>query len=208
MSTRTYEVMKQNRLAKMRAGQAGGEIVQLISDESIRMVLVPLTDGEWMKSLGWADQVAAGDNPAGDVVRAETQKKAIILYAAREMSNWEQPFFESLEEVSELEHQDLNHLYDVYLEMVATASPSFYMLTEEMIDELKKVLARIEWRELSGRQQYAAMRLLNSILADSQVVNSSGSLSTSSLTRTNDSEIPATNANDELVEEVRESSSV
>ncbi len=195
---RTYEHMKENRLARMREGKNAGEIVELLSDDSIRLALVPLTDGEWLKSLSIADKLDAGDNAAGLVWREETQKKAIIFYAAREMSDWQEPFFQSLAEVDEVPQHDINHIYDIYLEMVAQNSPSLYMLGDEEVESLKKVWARIEWNELSGQQRYAAMRFLNSIRNTLLQDSLSGSHSTSNLTTKNDSEIPVENAEENM----------
>lgn len=191
---RTFEKMRESRLTRMREGKNAGEIVELPSDPEVRLVIVPLTDGEWLKALGYADKADAGDNEAGLLLRSEVQKKSILYYACREMSDWEKPFFESLSEVEELAYGDAQHIYDAYLEMVADYSPSFFMLGEEEIDALKKVLQRIEWNALSGRQQYAAMRFLNSIREDLLADSFSGSPSTSSLTTRNDMKIPVENA--------------
>ncbi len=195
---RTYEKMKENRLARLREGKNAGEIVYLLSDPEVRLVLVPLTDGEWLKCIGLADKLDAGDNVAGLAYREQTQKQAILLYASREMSDWEQPFFESLVEVGELGMHEVNYLYDVYLEMVAQNSPSLYMLEEEEVEALKVLWSRIEWNELSGRQRYAAMRFLNSVEANLLRANSFGSPSTSKSTTTNDSEIPVVNVEQNL----------
>ncbi|HKU52529.1 MAG TPA: hypothetical protein VJQ25_08680, partial [Nitrospira sp.] len=124
---RTFEAMKESRLARMREGKNAGEIVELVTNPEIRLVLVPLTDGEWLKALGYADEVPAGENVAGITLRDEVQKKAIIFYACREMHDWEEPFFESMAEVEQMDYADIGHIYDRYLEMVAQFSPSFFM---------------------------------------------------------------------------------
>lgn len=191
---RTFEAMKDAKLARMREGKNAGEIVELVTNPEIRLVIVPLSDGEWLKSLKYADDVEAGENAAGIVLRDEVQKKAILYFACREMSDWEKPFFHDYSEVEDMDYSDIQHIYDRYLEMVAQFSPSFFMLDEEQVDELKKVWQRIEWNALSGRQQYAAMRFLNSIREDLLAGNSSGSLSTLKSTMKSDTEIHATSA--------------
>jgi len=185
MSTRTFEKVKAHRLEKMRLGQAACEITELPSDPEIRIALVPLTDSEYLLALEFADRIEAGDNVAGYRVREEAQKQAVLLYSARELSDLTVKFFENIDEVGELMEHDVDHLYDVYLEMVANQSPSLFGLTDENFEQLKKVWQRIEWSELTGQQWYAAQRFLNSIQPLLHRANSFGSSSTKSLIETN-----------------------
>lgn len=150
-------------LEKLRLGQNACEIVELLSDSETRLALVPLTEGEYRRSLEMAENLQLSDNVASAMVRDQVQKEAIVFFAAREIRNLSEPFFESHADVSEIGSHDLNHIYDVYLEMIHAVSPSLMGMKEEDFDALKKVLPRIEWSALSGPQWYAAQRFLNSI---------------------------------------------
>jgi hypothetical protein len=150
----------------------------MLSDPEIRVALVPLTEAEYSNSLHEADKAPAGDNPAGLAYRDEVQRKFVIFHAARAVGELQVKFFDSPEQVGELDAHEINHIYDIYLEMVAETSPSMMGLAEEDFDELKKALQRIEWSELSGSQWYAAQRFLNSIRQHLLTVNLSGSPST------------------------------
>lgn len=191
--TRSFEKYRENRLAKLRAGQSAGEIVTLSGqddDDEIRFVVVPLTDGENLKAFSLADELQASGSAAGIAAQDEMMKRATIFYAARELRDWTIPFFQQIEEVEEVYDHDINHAFDVYLEMVAASSPAFAIMTDEEIDDLKKALSRIDWKELSGSQQYAAQRFLNSIRHNLLAANFSGSDSTRKSTTTNTDEIP------------------
>lgn len=152
-----------NNLEKMRLGQQACEIVQMISDPEIRLALVPLTEGEYRRALEMADKLPLGDNPASDLLRNRVQQEMILFFSAREMENLNVRFFDDEADVLELDEPDFNVIWDTYLEMVATASPTQIGLGEEDFEALKKVLPRIAWSELSGAQWYAAQRFLNSI---------------------------------------------
>ena len=169
---RTFEEYKDRRLArlstganleKMRLGQAACEFTTLLSDNEIRVALVPLTEGEYRRSLEIAADIPIGEGVAQNMVRDQVQKEQILFYACREMENLGEKFFDTAADVEELEAHDVNHLYDIYLEMVAENSPSLMGMTEEDFEALKKALGRIEWSELSGTEWYAAQRFLNSI---------------------------------------------
>lgn len=151
-------------LEKMRLGQASCEITELLSDPEIRVALVPLTEGEYRRTLDIAARLMYEvENPASAMVRDQVQKEQILYYATREISDLSKMFFGKPADVELLDAHDINHLYDVYLEMVYENSPSMMGMTEEDFDALKKALGRIEWSELSGPQWYAAQRFLNSI---------------------------------------------
>lgn len=182
---------KENRLAKMRLGQAACELVNGIpSDPETQLALVPLTDSEYIRALEIADRVMVGDNPAGYAVRDEFQKQSVVYFAAREMENLESHFFDDISEAGELGAGDIDFLYDLYLEMIANQSPSLLGLTDDDFEALKKVWTQIEWSELSGQQWYAAQRFVNSIQPLLLRASFSGSPSTSNSTQTSDDDLP------------------
>lgn len=192
MSERTFDKMQENRLAKLREGQAAGEICLI--DDDTRCVLVPLTDGEWLKALSIADRYETAGSEAGFMAREEMLKEATLLFACREMFDFSQNFFNGLDEVASLDHHVIHRMYDEYLEMIAVASPPFLALGEEELEILKKVWGQIEWSELTGRQWYAAQRFLNSIRPNSRQGNSFGLQSTKSSTPMNTAQDSAANA--------------
>lgn len=189
----------ENRLAKMRAGQAAGEVVTLSGPEDedeTRFVVVPLTDGENLKAFSLADELQVTDSPAGISARDEVMKRAVIFFAARELQDWTEPFFHSVEEVAALYDHEINHAYDIYLEMVAVSSPAYALLSEEEVENLKKVWERISLSDLSGPQQYAATRFLNSIRPLLLQASFSGSASILNSTESRNSETPVGSAED------------
>lgn len=178
---RTYEEMMENRLAKLRLGQAAGEIVTLLDGET-RLCLVPLIDAEYVKALTIADRLDAGNNAAGMLLRDQVQREAILSFSAREVNDWQETFFKDMTEVAKLGAHEVNYLFDIYLEMTAVNSPSLNMLSDEDFEALKKVWTLIQWSELTGQQWYAAKRFLDSIQPNLLAASLSGSNSTSGLT--------------------------
>lgn len=198
---RAYEQFMENRLAKMRLGQAAGEVVTLSGPEDedeTRFVLVPLTDGENLKAFSLADELPVTDSPAGISARDEVMKRSVIFFAARELQDWTEPFFQNIEEVANLYDHEINHAYDIYLEMVAVSSPAYAMLSEEEVDNLKKVWERISLSDLSGPQQYAATRFLNSIRPLLLQASLSGSSSILKSTETRSGTTPVESVEEEL----------
>lgn len=185
---------KERKLERLRLGQATCEFTELLSDPDTRIALVPLTEGEYSISLAEADKCLAGDNPAGLSLRDETQRQLVIFYAARQMGNLEIKFFDDVREVLELDAHDINHLYDVYLEMVAMNSPSMMGMSEDDFLALSSALPKIRWSELSGPQWYAAQRFLNSIRPHLLTASFSGSPSTMKSTETKPPQESATSA--------------
>lgn len=185
---------RENRLAKMRLGQAACEITSLPSDEETMVALVPLTDSQYLRALEIADAALVGDNPAGFAVRDELQKQSVIFFATREVGNLESMFFDDTSEAGELGAHDIDHLYDVYLEMIANQSPSLFGLSDADFEALKKAWQGIEWNELTGQQWYAAQRFVNSIRPLLVQGNFSGLHSTKSSTPTSESETLAETA--------------
>lgn len=186
-----FERWKERKLERLRLGQATCEIVTLLDDAEQRVALVPLTEAEYSNSLHEADKVMAGENPAGAAFRDEVQRQWLIFYATRIVGELDQKFFPSVVEVVELGAHEINHLYDVYLEMVADTSPALVGLSESDFNALKTVLPRIAWSELSGPQWYAADRFLNSIREHLLTANYSGSQSTLKSTKTSDDDLLA-----------------
>jgi hypothetical protein len=169
---------RERKLERLRLGQAACEITELPSDDEIRVAIVPLTEGEYSNSLYEAEKLGASDSPAGAMLRDEIQRKWVIFYSTRVVGDLEEKFFDDFTDVDELEAADINHLYDIYLELVAQSSPSLMGLGEDDFNALKVLLPRIAWSELSGPQWYAAQRFLNSIQPDLLRVSLSGSQST------------------------------
>lgn len=182
----------------MRTGQASGDVVVLPSDGETRFVVVPLTDGEYLKALSMSDSVDASEGISGLTVRDEVLKQAILLYCCREIHDWTEHFFTTVEEVAEMDTEDVNHAYDIYLELIAVASPSIQMMDDEGIENLKKVWSLIEWNELSGRQLYAAQRFLNSVQNDLLRASYSGSPSTLKSTTTSTEQDSAKSADESM----------
>jgi len=196
----TFEKYKENRLAKLRLGQAAGEIFTLTGagdEDETRFVLVPLTDGEYLKALSLADMLDIGESYAGVAGRDEVLKKGILFYAARELRDWTQHFFSEPNDVDEMYDHDVNAAYDMYLEMVAQVSPVFAMLTDDDLDNLKKVWSLIDLRELTGPQQYAAKRFLDSIQTNLHQARFSGLHSIRKSTETNETETLVENVEDD-----------
>ena len=159
-----------------------------------RFVVVPLTDGENLKAFSLTDEMMVTETSSGIAAKDEMLKRTIVFFAARELHDWTVPFFDSLDEVEEVYDHDINHAYDIYLEMIANSSPAWALLGDEEIEELKKVWERIELRELSGPQQYAAQRFLSSIRPLLLRASFFGSPSTKSLITMTDDETPVENA--------------
>lgn len=175
---RSADELRQKRVEKIRAGQQSGEPVALLSDPEQRMMLVPLTQNELMNTLSMAAMLTFDDNMAGQAARDELQRTEILAVSAREVSDLEKRYYQDGQAVGELEAHDINHLFDVYLEMVAEQNPSIMGLSEKDFDDLKKALQTMRWAELSGPQWYAAQRFLNSIRSVLLTVKLPGSSST------------------------------
>ena len=189
--SKTLEKIQENRLMRMREGQAAGELVELPSSPEVRLLLVPLTDGEYLHSMKLADLEEAGENAAGMVVRDRVQKQALLMYCCRELDNWQERVFNSIAEIQDaLEVADVEILYDRYLEMIQQISPSLYMMEDGEFENLKVIWQQIRWNELSGMQQYAAKRFLRLIQGDLLQGNSYGSPSTLKSTQTIDEPTP------------------
>ena len=171
---------KERRLERLRLGQAACEVTELVSDPEIRIALVPLTEGEYTNSLWEGEKLGVSNSPTGAALVDEIQRKWVLFYACRVVGNLDEKFFDDFSDVDELEAADINHLYDIYLELVAQSSPSLMGLGEDDFTDLKALLPRMAWNELSGPQWYAAQRFLNSIRPALLQASLSGSRSTES----------------------------
>jgi len=183
---RTAAEIKNQRIERMRLGQASATIEHLLIDPEQRVALVPLTQGEYITSLHVAGSLMLDDNIATRVARDEMQRSEVLAVACREIEDISKRYFENGDAVRELDARDINHLWDCYREMVAEVSPHADGLSEEDFSDLKKALQNIEWSELSGPQWYAAQRFLNSIRPLLLTGNVPGFSSTSQSTKTSD----------------------
>lgn len=194
MASVNFEDYKTRKTERLRLGQATCEVAQMLSDPEIRVALVPLTEAEYSNSLHEADKLPVTGTASGTVYQEEIQRQYVLYYSCRVVGNLEQRFFSSFDEVGELDAHELNHLFDIYLEMVNEVSPSMFGLTEEDFTDLKKAFGTIQWSELSGQQWYAAQRFLNSIRPLLLTDRSSGLPSTTPSTPTSIEKDSATSA--------------
>jgi len=183
----TKDRIRERRLDRMRLGQAACEFVTLPSDPEIRLCMIPLTEAEYIQALEKVRELNAEDNLAGMAVRDRIQAQEIIVRAVREEKDLTLRVYDTTDEMLEdLEVQDIDELWDRYMEMVARSSPSIDGIPEEEFENLKKALQAMDWNELSGRQWYAARRFLMSITPAPLLDNSPGFTSTSSSTTTSE----------------------
>jgi len=171
----------------MRLGQAVCDFVTLPSDSEIRIPIVPLTEAQYRQVLEKVAEMELADNLSGVMVRERVQAQEILVRAIREEKDLTDPAYENVEEMNEdLEQMDIDELFDRYQEMVAKASPTLDGIPPEELENLKKVLQTMDWNALSGRAWYAAKRFLSEIMPSPLLDNSLGSISTNSLTTTNE----------------------
>ena len=194
-TSRTRQRIKERRLERMRLGQAVCDFVELASDPEIRLAIVPLTEAEYRIVLEKVNQLGLADDLAGVQIKDRVQAEEILVRAIREEHDLQQRVYESTDDMlNELEVADIDHLLDAYQEMVFKGSPSLDEIPEEEFEALKKVLARMDWNELSGPAWYAARRFLSRITPQLRPDNSPGSSSTPSQTETTSGEEPTFDA--------------
>jgi hypothetical protein len=187
MSGTTAELIRERRLEKMRLGQAVCEYVTLPSDSETRLCIVPLTEAQYMQVLAKVAKLTLPDDMAGVSVRDRTQVIEILARAIREENDLQQRVFETTEEMLEaIEVADVDELIDRYNEMVERSSPSMDSIPDEELENVKKALQTMEWKDLSGPAWYACKRFLSRILPSPLLDNFSGSLSTRSSTTTSE----------------------
>jgi hypothetical protein len=188
-ATRTAEKLRERKLNRMRLGKAVADVHSLMSDPEIKVALVPLSEAEYIQCLEATVNQRIADDTAGQALRDRYNSAEVLLRAAREPDDLEQPMFDSVEELTDaLEVNDINFLQDMYFEMVETASPAIDGIPEEDLEDLKKALQTIDWNALSGRQWYALRRFLFSIMPELLQGNFSGVGSISKWTTPSDVE--------------------
>jgi hypothetical protein len=170
---------------RVRLGQQTGDVVPLLSNPEFRVALVPLTEAEYIQTMRMAALYPVEDmnNATGAQLIDRLQQHEVLAIAIRNPQNLEERIFEDGNELADyLEIEDVNYLGDLYLEITDAVSPSLDGMTEEELNEAKKVLRILNWSALSGRQWWALKRFLLSISPDQLVVKSRGSSSTSNST--------------------------
>jgi hypothetical protein len=183
------------RLDRMRLGKAVCEYGNLLSNPEERVALIPLTEAEYENSIRAGAMQDVPDNLMAQEYRERIQTREIVFAAARNPSDLLEAKWASVEEmIEETESHDINHLFDIYLEMVDKSSPSAEGIPDEEFEAIKKVLQEIPMNELSGRQWYALKRFLGAILPLLLQGNSLGSISTSLSTWMKDDPEPAQSA--------------
>jgi hypothetical protein len=159
------EQIEERRLTRMRMGQEVCEFATLVSDEEIRVALVPLLESEYEQVLIGVSRLQAEDNIAGVALRDRRQAQEILVRAIREPENLQARVYESMKEMlDDLTVQDIDHLYDEWNAMTAKLSPAADGIPPEEFENLKKALSGLNWNELSGRQWFAAKRFLFEVM--------------------------------------------
>jgi hypothetical protein len=185
----TSEKLRELKYSHMRLGQAVGYKFPLLSQPNVEVTMVPLTEAENYQCLEAITIMEAPENIVGAMLRDRRNANEIIYRALRNPEDLDEPAFESMDEMMELlSHADITHLFDCYLEMSEDVSPSLGNFTDEEIDEVKKVLAEVEWSDLSGRQWFALRRFLLTLGLELLPANSVGSISTNLSTLMSESE--------------------
>lgn len=157
----TLEKIRERRIERMRLGQNALEIVLLPSDSEVRIGLVPLTEAEYDTCMRLTSELNVAENVAGAGVMDRHEKREVVFRAAREPSDPHKHIFDSVDQMMEnIEPEDLNVLYDRYVEMSTQYSPHVAQLSDEEVDFLKEFFANCQWKDLSGRQLYALNRFI------------------------------------------------
>lgn len=183
----TKEKIQERRLTRMRMGQAACSYVNLLSDDEIRLALVPLTEAEYEQCLELVAALNAQDNIAGFTLRDRRQAQEILVRSIREEDNLETRVYSTVDEMmADLEVTDIDRLIDEYNEMTEQSNPSIEQIPIEELEKLKKVFQEMDWSELSGRSWYAAKRFLGTLPPQLLMGNGHGFTSTKSSTTTNE----------------------
>lgn len=194
MATSTAGRVKERRLERMRLGQAVCDFVSLPSDPEIRVAIVPLTEAEYRQALNKVAEVPLADDLAGASVKDRVQAQEILVRAIREEHDLTlRVYLDDMEKgtaleqlTGDLEVADIDEIIDHYNEMVAASSPSIDAIPDDEIENVKKALQTMEWKDLSGPAWYACKRFLSRILPSPLLDNFAGSLSTRSSTTTSE----------------------
>lgn len=155
------ERLIQRRLDRMRLGQSACAIHYLISEPTEKVALVPLVEEEYDQALAHAAAMEAPDSSWGNQYTDRRNQHEILMRSLRDPDDLNKHIFSSTEELRKaLDAVDINFLIDSYFELVEQVSPSIGQMSEEEIEDLKKVLLMIPWSELTGGQWYAVKRFL------------------------------------------------
>lgn len=185
MSTR--EKIRERRLDRMRLGQAACDFVTLPSDPEIRVAIVPLTEADYRNVLQKISDMSVADDMAGAMLKDRVQAQEILVRSIREEHNLSQRIYDDVEDLLEdFEVEDVDHAIDCYNEMMDKSSPSLQGITEQELENLKKALQEMDWKELNGSSWYAAKRFLSRLSQQRLPASLFGSTSTSSAITTND----------------------
>lgn len=191
----TREKIRQRRLDRMRLGQAVCDFVELVSDPEIRLAIVPLTEADYRNVLEKVSKLNLPDDLAGVQIKDRVQAEEILVRSIREEHDLDTRVYNSIDELTEdLDVADIDHLLDCYQEMTFRGSPAMDEIPPEEFEALKKVLARMDWNELSGPAWYAARRFLSRITPQLRPDNSPGFSSTPSQTEMTNGEEPTSDA--------------
>lgn len=187
MEKTTRQKIRERRLDRMRAGQAACDYVQLLSDPEIRVAIVPLTEMDYRNVLEKISSMNVPDDMAGAMLKDRVQAQEILVRSIREEHDLTERVYDDVEGLLEdFEVEDIDHAIDCYNEMMDRSSPSLQGIPPEELEQLKKVLAEMDWNELSGSSWYAAKRFLFSLSRQQLLGNLSGSISTKPSTMKND----------------------
>lgn len=169
----------QRRLDRMRLGQATFDIFTLPSDPETSVALVPLSEAEYDQALASSALMDIPDSVSGNALRDRRGQEEILVRSMRNPNNIDEKIFSSTDQLRQaLEVQDVNLLIDGYLELMEKISPRIDSLDDDEVEELKKVLETIPWKELTGGQWYALKRFLSTLTPEQLLGNLPGSFST------------------------------
>ena len=185
----TADKLAELRFDKMRLGQAACEIESLLSDPEIRVALVPLTEAEYKECMEKSVKTELPENLAGHQFRDRILTEETLLRALREPDDLGKKVFQTTQELNELlDVVDINFLIDCYFEMSEKSNPSLDGITNEQMEDIKKVLVEMDWNALSGTQWYAARRFLSSLGPEQLMAKLPGSSSIKKLIGMSESE--------------------
>ena len=105
--------------AAMRQGKAVGDFVSVTNKHGHRVVvaIVPLTEAEFENSLRLAALEEVPDNQMGLELRERVQTREIVYAAHRSDSDLTVRHWDSPEEMAEeIDHSEVNNIFDHYLE--------------------------------------------------------------------------------------------
>lgn len=188
MDTRAF--LLQRREARMRQGQNAGTFANLITDPETRVAIVPLKEREHEYGYSYAATIDVDDNTSGLVLRNRAKSVADLWNACREPDNFDKKVWVSVDQmIDDLEAVDIDYLLEQFFAYTTDFSPDLANMTEESLDELKKVFGSLQLKELTGKEQAAVSICLSLLLPTRQLAKSLGSTSTESSTeRTDDVE--------------------